>query len=152
MVEQYPHWQYVRHSEPATRNPENGDFIPGSTRWTFHARCREETNGKGEEIHTADQRTYRFTALVQLPKGTPRIVEGTTVLVADRQLSTDDLEIIWIALHDTDGAALTDGQRRQLMVYTHGSEPSPQFMRDIVRITGDCAKFDKGQLHCRLWL
>lgn len=120
MVEQYPHYLYVRHCEPETRNEENGDFITGSTRWTFHSRCREETNGAGNVIWTADQRAYQFASLVQMPRGTTRIPEGSTVLVADRELTAEEQE----------------------------QEPAPE----AVRITADCRKFDKGQLHCRLWL
>ena len=140
VVKQYPHYLYAWHSTGATR-AENGDFIPGRGSWTFHTMCREETNGKGEEIYTADQKAYKFAALVQMPVGTPRIPEGTCVMVSDQPLP--DIEI---GIADIEGSALEDSDG--------GSIGVPGNMHDVpnVRIYGACAKFDSGQLHCRLWL
>ena len=119
MVEQYPHYLYSLHSEPATRN-EKGDFVPGARRWQYHGRCREETNGRGAEIWTADQKAYVFASLIQMPRGTSRIAEGTTLIVTNTELETLSI----------DSNAIIPG----------------------MRIMGTCAKFDEGQLHCRLWL
>lgn len=120
--QQYPHYLYKEISK-APETDENGDRIPGASEWVYVGRCREETNGKGETISTADRKEYRFSSLVQLPVGTPRIPEGTGVLVSEVELDQEELEDIPVLI--ADGTA---------------------------RITGCCSKFDPGRLHCRLWI
>ena len=116
MLTPYPHYLYVQISTPSTTD-ERGHKHTGETKWVYWGKCREETNGRGEEIRTDDMMSYKFASLVQLPVGTVRIKEGQTVMVTD---------------------ALIDG--------------ITDINSDIVRITGKCAKFDPGRLHCRLWL
>lgn len=122
VVTQYPHFLYVRCSEPATR-AENGDFIPGRSSLLFLTRCREETNGAGQEIITADQRTYKFASTIYMPQGTQPVPEGTQVVVSGTELKCE--------------ACCDECQRCQ---------------KAGIRITGECRKFDPGQLHARLWL
>lgn len=124
ILPQYPHYLYRRESSGATRLA-NGDFVQGSDAWVLHSRCREETNGKGEEISTADVLSYRFASLVHMPSGTARIAEGIEVIVSEQSL---------------DGYDLTDDVIRTLK------------FDGTIRIKALCAKFDVGRLHCRLWL
>lgn len=122
MVEQYLHYLYVERSTGAYRLA-NGDFHPGVIEWHLHSRCREETNGEGEEIQLADMTSRKFSSLVQLPKGTAYIPDGNRVLVSNIPL--DDLR----------------------------TETIKEWTRNgTIRIVGDVLKFDIGQLHCRLWL
>lgn len=86
VVTQYPHFLYVRCSEPATR-ADNGDFIPGRSSLRFITRCREEANGAGQEIITADMRSYKFASTIYMPRGTQPVPEGAEVVVSDTELT-----------------------------------------------------------------
>lgn len=121
---QYPHTLYALTTPEATRNA-NGSWVQGETVWQRIGACREETNGKGSSISTADGNAYVFSSLVQLPVGTARVNEGTEVAVTERELTASELASL-----DTE-----EGRRGGL-----------------VRIAGTCAKFDNGRLHCRLWI
>lgn len=124
MFEQYNHHLYVLECTQGT-TADNGDYIPGTSVWTHWGKCREETNGKGEVIRTTDQEAYKFSSLVQLPAGTPRIAEGTRIVVSDEEL-------------DTEGMTKQDISDLQ--------------MSGIIRLSGNCHKFDSGRLHCRMWV
>ncbi len=65
---------------------ENGDRVPAQSYWKYAGRCREESNGKGEYITTADFKTYRFSSLIQMPPGIEKIQEGMRILVAAQPL------------------------------------------------------------------
>ena len=88
--------------------------------------CREETNGKGSTIQTADGETRVFASLIQLPKGTAKIPEGTQVIV-----TREEVEVSQLANTEFVEAAKATG---------------------LVVVTGTCEKFDLGRLHCRLWI
>lgn len=124
MLTQYPHYLYVLISAASTTD-ERGHKKPGETKWIYWGKCREETNGKGAEIKTDDMLSYKFASLVQLPAGTVRIKEGQTVMVSN---------------------ALLAAEQRSEVVITELKD------NGVARIVGKCAKFDQGQLHCRLWL
>lgn len=68
VLEQYPHYLY--------RDTEDG--------WVYVGRCREETNGKGGHIRTADMEVYTFSSIVQMPAGTPKIPEGVEIAVLEK--------------------------------------------------------------------
>ena len=72
--------------------------------------CREETDGRGQEVQTADGTYRKYSSIIQIPKGDLTIDDGTSVFVSDHE--------------DGSGA----------------------------RIKGVALKFDKGQLHSRLWV
>lgn len=82
MIKQYPHFLYVKDVQNS-RQDDAGNWITGATEWKFHSICREETNGKGSVIELTDGKMYAFGSLVQCPKGTPGIQEGTTVKVCE---------------------------------------------------------------------
>lgn len=102
---------------------ENGDRVPAPSYWQYAGRCREESNGKGECITTADFKTYKFSSLIQMPAGTEKIDEGIRILVSAQPLDPNGID---------------DG-------FLDESASS-------VRLIGTCAKFDEGRLHCRLWV
>lgn len=121
---QYPHFLYVQQWEDA-KTLANGDLMPGVVEWKLWSVCREETNGKGTLINTADKRAYKFSSLIQLPTDCGRVEDGTMVIAADEELNTD---------------RLTEAKIEQLK------------RQGVIRIMGESAKFDKGRLHCRLWV
>lgn len=122
---QYPHFLYVRSSDGEAVQDANGSWQTTGATWKLHAPCREETNGKGTQIQAANGRFVTFASLIQLPTGTQRVGLCQEVAVADRELSP---------LEQTD-EALQSAEAE-----------------GVVRIKGECLKFDKGRLHCRLWV
>ncbi len=122
---QYPHFLYTRNSEGEAVQCATGSWQTTGAAWKLHASCREETNGKGTQIQAANGRFITFASLIQLPAGTERVGLGQEVAVADRELTP---------LEQTD-EALRSAEAE-----------------GIVRIIGECLKFDKGRLHCRLWV
>ena len=74
---QYPQYLYaLQHNGESVQLP-NGSWETPAAVWELKATCREETNGKGSTIQTADGKTRVFASLIQLPKGTAKIPEGT---------------------------------------------------------------------------
>ena len=124
MFNQYYQHLYVLLCAPGT-TADNGDYIPGRSEWVYWGCCREETNGRGQVIKTTDQEAYKFSSLVQMPAGMPRIPEGTRIAVSDMELNTGGLT----------NQVLSDLQKT-----------------GTVRLSGSCHKFDSGRLHCRMWV
>lgn len=122
---QSPHYLYKRTNGEAVQ-AANGSWQASETEWTLHSVCREETNGKGTQIQTANGRFVTFASLIQTPKGVERIPEGVEIAVADKPLEPSQL----LNQHTMEEAKISG----------------------VVRISGECLKFDKGRLHCRLWV
>ncbi len=123
---QYPQYLYaLQHNGESVQLP-NGSWETPAAAWELKAVCREETNGKGSTIQTADGETRVFASLIQLPKGTAKIPEGTQVIV-----TREEVEVSQLANTDFVEAAKATG---------------------LVVVTGTCEKFDLGRLHCRLWI
>lgn len=123
---QYPQYLYaLQHNGESVQLP-NGSWETPAAAWELKAVCREETNGKGSTIQTADGETRVFASLIQLPKGTAKIPEGTQVIV-----TREEVEVSQLANTDFVEAAKATG---------------------LVVVTGTCEKFDPGRLHCRLWI
>lgn len=121
---QYYQYLFVRREAEAVQLP-NGSWDASGGGWELVAACREETNGKGATIVTANGQTRVFGSLIQLPKGTSRINEGTEVAVLREAV---------------DAAMITDD-------FIEASR-----ITGLVVATGTCQKFDLGRLHCRLWI
>ena len=117
---QYPHYLYRCEVGEATQDG-NGSWQTASESWVFHSVCREETNGKGTQIQATNGQFITFASLVQLPKGTQRVPEGTLIAVAEMPLEPSQL------LEEANAAG-------------------------VIRVSGDCLKFDNGRLHCRIWV
>lgn len=122
---QYPHFLYKRTSDGEAVQDANGSWQTGGASWELSGTCREEPNGKGTTIQAANGRFIVFASTIYAPVGVERIPEGVEVLVSEKELSPDELTKEGIE------AAKASG---------------------IVRICGECLKFDKGRLHTRLWV
>lgn len=109
MVRQYRHYLFAVTTDESTQD-EDGYWSDEEQKAVFLSMCREETNGQGSEVQTADGTYRKFSSLIQIPKGALTIDEGTSVFVAENE----------------DGSG--------------------------VRIKGTALKFDKGELHSRLWV
>ncbi|WGU70622.1 hypothetical protein QIU18_00240 [Capnocytophaga canimorsus] len=55
MIKQYPHFLFVITEEEAHQDDE-GNWIGNSESVDFYAVCREETDGRGQEVQTAGGR------------------------------------------------------------------------------------------------
>lgn len=122
---QYYQYLYALNNGETVKLP-NGSWDKGAGGWELKAACREETNGKGAVIQTADRKDFVFASLIQFPKGTPKINEGTEIVVTSEEVDTNQLlEPGFIA-----SAKITG----------------------LVVVTGVCQKFDLGRLHSRMWI
>ena len=91
-----------------------------------NANGSEETNGKGTQINTASGKFVTFSSLVQIPVGVERIPEGVEIAVTEEPLEPSAL---------LDQTVMEEAK-----------------ISGLVRVSGECLKFDKGRLHCRLWV
>ena len=82
MIEQYPHFLFVIDA-PESVQDDNGNWTASTSSLQFVSKCREETGGAGAEYQVAGGTYRKASALIQLPKGTAKISDGTTVIVAD---------------------------------------------------------------------
>lgn len=87
MMKQYNHYLFVLafDGDEDSVQDANGNWETPNKDWEFHSVCREETNGKGSMIQGADGQALVFSSLVQLPKGTKKVPEGTKVRVCESQ-------------------------------------------------------------------
>lgn len=123
---QYPQYLYVlRRGGNSVQRP-NGSWDTPAPVWELVAACREETNGKGSTIQTADGKTRVFASLIYTPKGTARINEGTQIVVTREEVDVAQLS-------DTNFIASAKAS-------------------GFVVATGTVEKFDLGRLHCRIWI
>lgn len=126
ITNQYPHFLYKRTSGEAVQNA-NGSWESSEAAIVFCGACREETNGKGAKIQAANGVFREFSALVHTPVEVQRVTEGTEVFVLAREIELTE------ALLDADFVEQAKAE-------------------GLVRISGDCLKFDEGRLHNRLWV
>lgn len=125
--EQYPHYLYKRTDGDSQRNA-NGSWVEATHQWEPAGRCRTETNGKGNSITTADGRALIFSALIQMPTGTPRINEGTEIAVTNRPLTREERQTTF------------EQSWKQLKA------------AGVLLEKAQIAKFDSNRLHCRAWV
>ena len=88
IVVQYPHYLFVE-TPGESHQDENGNWVTVSQSVAFLGMCREETDGRGTEIKTADGTFHRATSTIYCPKGTPAIQVGATCIVANDLDGTD---------------------------------------------------------------
>ncbi len=122
---QYPQYLYAFRNGEAEQLA-NGSWKPSHEGWELVAACREETNGKGHTIQAANGQFLVFASLIQLPKGTQRVNEGTEVIVTREPVDVSEL----LQPGYIDSAKITG----------------------LAVAKGVCQKFDYGRLHCRLWI
>lgn len=121
----YYQYLYTLDTGESVQQP-NGSWKEAESAWKLTAVCREETNGKGTTIQTADREDYLFSSLIQMPKGTPVISEGTEIVVTREEVEPSQLL--------KPGFIETAKQTGLVVVF------------------GTCQKFDYGRLHCRMWI
>lgn len=126
ITNQYPHFLYKRTSGEAVQNA-NGSWESSEAAIVFCGACREETNGNGAKIQAANGVFWEFSALVHTPVEVQRVTEGTEVFVLTREIELPE------ALLDADFVEQAKAE-------------------GLVRISGECLKFDEGRLHNRLWV
>lgn len=88
MVKQYPHYLFATQAGESIQD-ENGNWVNTDTTSGLVSMCREETDGRGSEIQVADGTYHKFSALIQLPKGAPRLDVGDNLFVANDIDGTD---------------------------------------------------------------
>lgn len=125
VTNQYPHFLYKRVSAEATQN-DDGSWENDEGTYIFCGSCREETSGRGAKVQVANGVFREFSSLVQMPVEVQRITEGTEIIVTTVEVESDQL-----LSDDFVEVALAEG---------------------LVRISGECLKFDEGRLHNRLWV
>lgn len=76
-------------SQTHTVMDANGDIRAEQGRWVYLGRCREETNGKGQEIVRDDFKSYKFSSLIHCPVSTGTVDEGRTIMVTDAEITRD---------------------------------------------------------------
>lgn len=82
MVKQYPHFLFVFVSGGDSYQDSNGNWVENPGEWILHSACREETNGKGQQINGVDGKAIIYSSIVYIPKSAGSIVEGTEILVS----------------------------------------------------------------------
>lgn len=125
---QYPHHLYVLSCNEDAEQDANGSWQSTDTDATakYIGVCRDETNGRSTEENVA-QATYRdFKSLIQLPVDTEHITEGTEIVVTDEKIEAEKL--------------------------LNSEYVAEARQSGLIRITGVVSKFDKGRLHCRIWI
>lgn len=123
---QYPQYLYALIHTEASQNPDTGYWTEASSGWVLKGNCREETNGKGQVINGAGGQAIIFSSLIQMPKGTARIPEGTTVMALRNEAeNVATLTDAWIVSGKKSGEVVA---------------------------AGVCLKCDTGRLHSRIWI
>lgn len=123
---QYPQYLYAFNNDEEAIQLPNGSWSNPDKVWELKAACREETNGKGSTIQTVNGEIIVFASLIQIPKGTARINEGTEIIVTREEVNTNQL----LEPDFIDSAKISG----------------------LVIAKGVCQKYDFGRLHCRLWI
>lgn len=86
MIKQYPHYLFKHVVTESTQNAD-GSWSQSTDSWVLHSECREETNGKGQQINGNDGRAVVYSSTVYMPKSSSRIAEGTEILVSETNSS-----------------------------------------------------------------
>lgn len=88
MITQYPHYLYTDQIPAASEQDANGNWNFQTPAAVLLSRCREETEPRAREIQASDGKFYTYSSVVQLPKGTAPVAEGTEIYVKDFPDST----------------------------------------------------------------
>lgn len=88
VVKQYPHYLFIEAPVEESVQDENGDWSEETSSSVFVGMCREETNGRGNEVQVGGL-FYKYSSLIQMPKDTQHIREGATVFIANDQSGLD---------------------------------------------------------------
>lgn len=88
MIQQYPHFLYVKTVNASTQDAD-GNWTDPSETLVLHSVCREQSNGKGSVVNGPDGKAIVFAAVIHLPLESERIVEGAEVVVCNSESATD---------------------------------------------------------------
>lgn len=88
LVKQYPHHLFVE-TPAMSEQDEQGDWVGLPSTREYIGRCREETEGKGSEVQVAGGVFRQFSSLIQLPRGTGHIADGTRIIVSNDKEGND---------------------------------------------------------------
>lgn len=102
MVKQYPHYLFVRIVSESVQDSD-GNWTSSNESWNLHSECREETNGKGNIINGTDGKAIVFSSVIYLPKSTPKIIEGSEVMIGSIDSNENDVRIKGTVLKFSEG-------------------------------------------------
>lgn len=88
-AKQYPHHLILIKPGGDSVQDENGDWSESTPINEFKSMCREEPNGSGEELNVGGGKYYKYSSLVQMPKGVKGIKEGDSILIANDRNGQD---------------------------------------------------------------
>jgi len=88
-MKQYPHYLFAVNAGGDSVQDGNGNWSDSEPQNIFISACREETDGRGSEIQVAGGTFHRFSSMIQLPKGAPKVEVGSTVFVSNNADDTD---------------------------------------------------------------
>lgn len=83
MVKQYPYSLYELKVIDSVYDENTGGYTEAKEEWVFVSKCRDEANGGGGKIVTADGETYVFGATVYMPKSTTNVLLNAMIKVED---------------------------------------------------------------------
>lgn len=109
-MKQYPHLLYGASATGDSTRDNDGNWNTLTTTYPLISVCREETDGRGQEIQGADGKFHKYSSVIYLPLSSPDVEFGRIIYVRDSSTVTTD------------------------------------------RIKGSVLKFDRSQMHCRLWV
>lgn len=87
-VKQYPHYLFVETPGDSVQD-ENGDYGDAEIQRTLIGRCREESDGRGQEYDVGGGKYIKSTSVIQCPKSCPAIAKGTGIIVANDEECSD---------------------------------------------------------------
>lgn len=82
-IKLFPYRLMVFVKSEAVYNEADGTYTPGTEGWVNLSKCRDEGNGGGSKIVTADSEVYVYGAVVYLPKRCPKVAVGEKIRVTD---------------------------------------------------------------------
>lgn len=107
MVEQYPHYLFIKCQGSESTQDADGGWTNSEPSWSFLSKCREETNGAGRQINGVDGKAIVFSSTVYMPKGTEKIVEGTEILVTSEDCENGPKRVQGVVLKFSPGQLST---------------------------------------------
>src|ERR1035437_9802323 len=89
-MKQYPHLLYGSTLSADSTRDGDGNYTAQTATSPLISVCREETDGRGQEIQGADGDFHKFSSVVYLPLSCPDVEFGRPVYVRDSSTATTD--------------------------------------------------------------
>ena len=109
-MKQYPHLLYGSSLATDSTRDTSGNYVAQTATNPLISACREETDGRGQEIQGADGKFYKYSSVIYLPLTCADVEFGRPVYVRDSSTAVAD------------------------------------------RVKGTVLKFNRSQMHCRIWV